>query len=309
MFSTRSATSIMVCPAQQRREALLQLAAVHHPAQQAALQQALVKASTRPEGWSGLWVACQAGRVCAAAWVELQENRIAQLWLPKQNNQFVEPLLSQLHRWVATQGLVLCHVALDETMASWEAPLLNLGMQRLATLDHLAWHCRPVSHVRGLPPLRPFDELTPAQQQALVEQVGDGSLDCPALRDVLPAQALLEGFYHQASSASEHWYYLQGEQDRHAGLLLLDASPGREHWSVQLMGLVPGWRGQGQGKALVQQAQAMVAQAGASQLALTVDRDNLPAQRAYRQAGMLPAGEHQLLGWCVLPATELNCRA
>lgn len=50
MFSTHPATSIMVCPAHQRREALLQLAAVHYPAQQAALQQALVKASTRPEG-------------------------------------------------------------------------------------------------------------------------------------------------------------------------------------------------------------------------------------------------------------------
>ena len=64
------------------------------------------------------------------------------------------------------------------------------------------------------------------------------------------------------------------------------------------MGLVPEWRGKGIGRAIIQHAQALAAQAGALSLSLTVDGQNTPAQRVYAQAGLVEEGREVLLAWC-----------
>ena len=67
-FGHRSlACVVKQCPPEQRREALLHLAAVYDPAQQSALQHALstIKASSDVV-WQGLWIATQAGHIESA---------------------------------------------------------------------------------------------------------------------------------------------------------------------------------------------------------------------------------------------------
>ncbi|WP_404376337.1 GNAT family N-acetyltransferase [Vreelandella aquamarina] len=290
---------MMPCPASRRREALLHLAAVHDPALQPALQHALTATKAAPSvDWQGLWVAMDGDQIDAAAWVQPLANHTAQLWLPKRNNPVARQLLCALQAWVNEQPIVLCHVALPAPWSAWEETLVKSGMRVLATLEHLVWPCQAVQTPQTLT-LHPFRELTLAEQQALLERVGEDSLDCPALRQVLPVEALLAGFYAQAASAQAsrpaHWYRLEYQGDT-VGVLLLATTTQR--WSLQLMGLAPEWRGQGLGRIMIQHAQALAAQAGAQCLTLTVDVQNTPAQRVYSQAGLVREGRERLLAWC-----------
>ena len=284
---------VVPCPAHRRREALLHLAAVHTPSLQAGLQQALT-ASTESD-WQGLWVAMEGEYIRATAWVQPLANQTAQLWLPRHNDAAAQALLSALPGWVKQQPIILCHVVLTEPWAAWEDTLIKSGMRAMATLEHRAWPCRAALAPQQPLRLRPFKALTLAEQQALLARVGEDSLDCPALRHALPVSTLLAGFQSQATSAyPQHWYSLE-YQEEPVGVLLL-ATPSLQ-WSLQLMGLVPEWRGQGLGHVIIEHAQSLAAQAGAQCLTLTVDEQNTPAQRVYAQAGFIQLGRERLLGW------------
>ncbi len=63
------------------------------------------------------------------------------------------------------------------------------------------------------------------------------------------------------------------------------------------MGLVPEWRGQGLGRAIIGHAQTLAAEAGAQSLSLTVDAQNTPARRVYDHTGFELRGRERLLGW------------
>lgn len=284
---------VQPCPEHRRREALLHLAAVHDPALQAGLQHALTTASA--DAWRGLWVAMEDEHIRAAAWVQPLANHTAQLWLPRHNDAAVPPLLSALQGWLHRQPITLCHVALPAPWAAWEDVLVNGGMRAMATLEHRVWTCQlPVAPQASLG-LRPFTTLPLAEQHALLARVGEASLDCPALCDALPVKTLLAGFQAQAASAHPpHWYWLE-HQEKPVGVLLLATLS--SHWSLQLMGLLPDWRGRGLGRAIVCHAQTLAAQSGAHYLSLTVDAQNTPARRVYDQAGFESLGRERLLGW------------
>jgi len=298
-FGHRSlANTVVQCPPEQRREALLHLAAVHDPAQQPALQHALSMVKAGPDTvWQGLWIATQAGHIEAAAWVQPLANQMAQLWLPRQHNSAADALLKALQGWVSKQPIALCHVALHDDAGNWETTLVAHGMRALASLEHLVWQCQVVqSHANPLT-LRSFAELAPTQQRTLVAKVSEGSLDCPGLREVLTIDALLAGFYDQAPNAPDHWYQLQ-HQGEVVGVLLLAPNHVTQRWSLQLMGLLPEWRGEGRGKDIIQQAQSLVSKAGARDITLTVDTQNIPAKRVYAQAGFTRYAQQRLLAWC-----------
>lgn len=288
------------CPSHRQREALLHLAAVYDPALQPALQNALTMTKAEPNAhWQGLWVAMDGDNIAAAAWVQPLANQTAQLWLPKQNNAIARALLDGLQGWVNEQPITLCHVALPAPWAAWEKTLVESGMRVLATLEHLVWPCQTVRMPDTSLTLHPFEELTRTQQLALLARVGEASLDCPALREAVPVKTLLAGFDAQATSAMmptpRHWFRLEHQGETIGVLLLATQQP---RWSLQLMGLVPEWRGQGLGQVVIQQAQALAAQCGAKRLALTVDAQNTPAQRVYARAGMKKEMQERLLAWC-----------
>lgn len=283
---------VMPCPDQRRREALLHLAAVHDATQQADLQHALTTASS--DDWRGLWVAMTDEHLCAAAWVQPLSNQTAQLWLPRQIDAAL-PLLSALREWVSREPIALCHVVLPSPWDAWETTLVRSGMRAMATLEHRVWPGRsPIAPPPSLS-LCPFTTHTRAAQQALLARVGEDSLDCPALRDALPVTTLLAGFQAQAGASNARYWFGLTCQQQTVGVLLLDAADA--HWSLQLMGLAPEWRGQGLGKAIIGHAQTLAAQAGAQSLSLTVDAQNTPARRVYEQTGFELRGRERLLGW------------
>ncbi|MFI0473140.1 GNAT family N-acetyltransferase [Halomonas sp. HMF6819] len=292
------------CPLSQRREALLHLAAVNDPSHQTDLQRALERAKAAPNvDWQGLRVVKRGAHIETALWVEPMEGNTARLWLPGVQHECLGTLLSDARQWVEAQGYTLCHVALGESDSHWEPALVKSAMERLAALWHLSVALStPPAMSKTMPKttpetleVAPFGALGREAQLGLLQGVSDGSLDCPALLEALPIQTLLSGFYAGAPDAPRHWYRILHEGVTAGVLLLAPQSPAR--WELQLMGLLPGWRGRGLGRALLERAMRLAFQAGARELCLTVDAQNAPAIKLYLNAGFERESEQLLYAW------------
>ncbi|CEP38258.1 MULTISPECIES: GNAT family N-acetyltransferase [unclassified Halomonas] len=299
--SPSSTPDVMLCPPDKRREALLQLAAAHDPEQQAALSTALKSMSTASdEEWQGLLVNYQEGQIKGAIWVQPLPENMAQLWLPLPGVEAeqIHALLRAAHAWVKTHNIRLCHLELPPQACVSEALLVEHGMLRLACLEHLTGNShRRLAMNEAMPlSLQPFGELPEPEQLALLAAVGQDSLDSRPLRDVLSIKELLAGFYQQDPQAPQHWYAV-GYQGGVVGVLLLAPRPALGRWELMLMGLIPGWRGQGLGRSLLNKALELAQQAGVQAVMLAVDNVNLPAKRLYQQAGFVRYAQQRLLAW------------
>ncbi|MCP1315235.1 N-acetyltransferase [Halomonas sp. 707D7] len=293
---------IAPCPAPRRREALLQLEAVHDPASQPALNAALQRAKATGEAaWEGLWVASRGEHIVSALWVEPLTTKTARLWLPEVIDAAAQALLDGVRPWLAASAVTLCHLALDPGQHERASLLAASGLEPIATLRHLRATLSPPAPPSALA-LAPFGALAPARQEALVSALAEGSLDCPVILDTLPIEALLAGFYAQAPEAPRHWYQVLHEGETVGALLLAPRS--NAEWELQLMGLVPAWRGRGLGRALVDEARRLALEGRATTLALTVDAANAPACRVYARAGFEVEREQQLWAWCLPRAQD-----
>lgn len=293
------------CPPDQRREALVCLAAAHDPALQSALSGALkTMANASEEAWEGLWVSYTAGRLTGAIWVQPLPMNMAQLWLPrtgglpKTENENIHALLRAAYEWVRNQNIRLCHLELSPQATEIEALLLAHGMQRLACLEHLTGssHRRLAMNEARPLSLQPLCEFSQTEQLALLAAVGHDSLDSRPLRDVLSVEELLAGFYQQDTQAPQHWYVV----DYHGvtvGVLLMAPRPALGGWELMLMGLTPNWRGKGLGRSLLNKALELAQQAGVQEIMLAVDNVNQPAKQLYLQAGFLCYSQQLLLAW------------
>lgn len=296
-----SALWICACPAAQRREALLHLAAAHDPALQPTLNSALKTMANAPESqWEGLWVGYESGKLIGAVWVQLLPMNMAQLWLPLStlNAEHVHQLLRAAYQWVKTSNKRLCYIDTVSQAPGVETQLIEHGMQPLAHLEYLVGRSdrRLDVKVDILLLLQPFSALSNVEQLALLTAVGHDSLDSCALRDILTIEELLAGFYQQDPHAPMHWYAIHYQQALVGVLLLAPYSPpGR--WELLLMGLTPEWRGKGLGRALLNKALSLTQQAGMAEIILAVDVVNLPAKRIYQEAGFARHAEQRLFAW------------
>ncbi|KPQ27198.1 MULTISPECIES: GNAT family N-acetyltransferase [unclassified Halomonas] len=293
---------ITLCPPNLRREALLHLAKAQSPDGQKALTKALKPMLGGPEtAWQSLWVSQVDGHINGVIWVQRLPLNMAQLWLPNVEGDHINALIETARQWVVAQRLTLCHIELSPDATHQRAQLLGHGMQPLVSL-----RCLKATVNQRFPTtasdtrLRwvPWDQLSPAQQHALLTAVGHGSLDCRLLRDILSVDDLSAGFYQQDTSAPAHWYALYvAESPSPIGALLL--APRREinRWELMLMGLVPKWRGHGLGGHILNHALALAQQAGASELLLSVDHENHPAVNLYTRTGFSEYAQQHVLAW------------
>jgi len=300
MISTQATPiQIVQCPPSRRREALLQLAAAHDPALQSALSGAVKAMANAPDqAWEGLRVIKTAGQLTGAIWVQPLPMNMAQLWLPNVAGAHAHALLRAAHAWVEQQPIRLCHLELPPQAAATEALLMEHGMQRLASLEHLvgSTHRRLAMNEARPLTLQPLGAFSQAEQINLLAAVGHDSLDSVPLRDVLSVNELLAGFQQQDSQAPQHWYAVH-YQDALVGVLLLAPRPLLNRWELMLMGLIPEWRGMGLGRALLNSALALAQQSGTQEVVLAVDEVNVPAKRLYQQAGFKQYAQQRLLAW------------
>jgi ribosomal protein S18 acetylase RimI-like enzyme len=114
----------------------------------------------------------------------------------------------------------------------------------------------------------------------LVERTYVGTLDCPVLARVRGGEDSLTAHRATGQFVPSAWrLYRQGGRD--VGVLLLAEHPDRDTWEVAYLGVVPEARGQGLGRALLQDGLAYAAASGRSTIEIAVDAANLPALRLY----------------------------
>jgi ribosomal protein S18 acetylase RimI-like enzyme len=94
----------------------------------------------------------------------------------------------------------------------------------------------------------------------------------------------LEGYAASGNSGRHLWSILQAEGDD-VGCLLLADYPQFKQWELVYIGVVPEARGNGWGKAAVQEALWRAKEAGRERLVLAVDEANRPALAMYARAG------------------------
>lgn len=293
---------VIPCPPEKRREALLQLAAAHDPAQQAALSAGVKAMQQQPDAqWGGLWISLEGQQLTGAIWVQPLPLNMAQLWLPHVEDVHRNALVETARAWVMEQQLTLCHIEIPpaathtkaQLLAHGMAPLMSLRCLRAATDNRLPGMTPPAS-VRWTP----WEALTPTQQHALLTAVGHASLDCCLLREILSMEDLLAGFYQKDAHAPAHWYALWlDELPTPVGVLLLAPRHEVNRWELMLMGVVPEWRRQGLGRYILNDALTLAQQAGAHELLLSVDQDNTPAFDLYSRAGFTEYAQQHVLAW------------
>jgi len=112
-----------------------------------------------------------------------------------------------------------------------------------------------------------------------------GSLDVPAVTEVLKPAEMLESYRAGGSGASERWYEVRSGGEP-AGCLLLDGQG--DALVIQYLGVLPGKRGQGLGRALLRHAVREAHEGVFPRMRVTVDEANAPALSLYRGQGFLP---------------------
>lgn len=295
-------SKIILCPSERRREALLHLAKAQSTRGQKALTNALTPMLKGPEtAWQSLWVSLDRGHIEGVIWVQRLPQHMAQLWLPNTQGDHISALIETARHWVMQQRLTLCHIELLPEAHHQREQLLAHGMQPLVSL-----RCLKAGVKQRFPTAKPctqmhwapWNQLSPAQEHALVTEVGQDSLDSPLLRDILSVNDLLAGFYGQDSHAPAHWHALYlDESPSPIGALLLAPRSEIHRWELMLMGLVPEWRRRGLGGHILNHALALAQQAGASELLLSVDHENPPAFNLYTRAGFSEYAQQHVLAW------------
>jgi ribosomal protein S18 acetylase RimI-like enzyme len=126
------------------------------------------------------------------------------------------------------------------------------------------------------------------QTHQLFAQVIQGtyqdSLDCHLLSGRRDIEDVLAS--HRSIGRFDHRYWMIGMVNGEPiGVILLSFLPEQDSCEVVYIGVLPTWRRQGYGSALLGLAFEIVRETGTSALTLTVDANNTPAQKLYRNFG------------------------
>ena len=161
--------------------------------------------------------------------------------------------------------------------------LLEAGYRRLAQLVYLR---RELHDVPAEPPAtmtwEPFRRGQEDRLAGIIEQTYVGSRDCPGLRGLrrmedVVASHKASGIFHPKS-----WWIPQYQGDP-VGCVLVNKADEAGAGEVVYLGVRPGYRRRGFGRAMLRRALIDAADRGWYEMRLAVDGANTPAMRLYRQ--------------------------
>ena len=287
--SSAAEVSVISCPQNIRREAILQLKAARDEWGRNELVVAINRMLEQLDAdWSGLLITPdKEGNPTGAIWVEMLTSKEANLWLPHSECSYTPELLSAAIGWARQQGLRVVKTVLEGNDLQTAALLKENGFPKVASLHYMSVSTQTVLKAPVADALASFvhvEDLAPERLEIVFGQVEKNSLDCPEFQGMLTTQEALQGFYRQDVHAPAHWYLARCEGED-AGILLLAPHPESTNWELMYMGLVPAWRGRGLGIQMVNEALHRAREAGMEEVILAVDERNTPARRLYEQFG------------------------
>ncbi len=194
-------------------------------------------------------------------------------------------LLRTVQQIAWRRPLAMLQALVDHRDAVQANVLAAGGFQFLAELIYLERSAHDAVPHGPLPHDLKFLTFTPSRQREFVEVLSltyRDSKDCPKLGGMRRAEDILAT--HRATGLHDPaWWSIATGNGAPAGVLLLSGVHGRPALEVVYMGVVPSFRGQGVGQALLARAVETCRRHGDADLTLAVDRQNTPARRLYQR--------------------------
>ncbi|WP_153558273.1 GNAT family N-acetyltransferase [Roseimaritima sediminicola] len=211
--------------------------------------------------------------------------------------------LEGLHQQIAEAGIRFVQACWD--VDGETPPFAAAGYEAIARLDYLSARmpAEPVAEAtlagesRQTPDapspaedrlvVCPIDPRQADQQRRMTKIVTEtfvGTQDCPALNRYRTPSDIVAAYLESPAFDPSGWSILQWQQQDVACVI---TTPYVEARTLELtyMGVVPGQRGRGWGRQLIDEAFRIARRLRCEELMLAVDQANTPARHVYHQAG------------------------
>jgi ribosomal protein S18 acetylase RimI-like enzyme len=201
-----------------------------------------------------------------------------------------DALVSRATAWLRQRGAKLGQCLLTADEAPLAGPLLRNGFAHVTALWYMQHHltAAPVVPPRGQLRHVPYNQLSdPAIFHETLIHTYQGTQDCPEITGLRSADEIIAGHRAQGKHDPARWL-LALAAGRPVGVLLLCEMPEWAAWDVAYVGVVPGERGRGHGREMMEKALAVARADGVARLTLSVDARNDPAWRLYTGLGFEP---------------------
>jgi mycothiol synthase len=228
--------------------------------------------------------------VQGAILVQIQPGRTAVVWPPRlvdgESPETARQLLRQALAELQRPGIRMVQCLLPDDAKGDADLLVASGFRHVSDLLFLVCLARdfPVSSPSPEFQFEPYSAAQDARFAQLLDATYEGTLDCPAVNGIRPAEEVLDGYRATGDFDPQRWFIVR-RQSEDIGCLILTDYPELSIWELIYVGLLPAWRGRRFGVDIVRHALWLCRAASRDRLVLAVDAANQPALKMYAAAG------------------------
>ena len=282
-------------PIEAELEMTLQFAFQHLPPHELALRlEAMMRQyQSGKTDLRGIFQAKQDNTLVGALYAQSRPDGSVMLWVPTLTQGFPhEPLLESLITYCQSKNAIAIVALADRNQLFDEQTFCTVGQfQFLSDLVHLAVEVSPEMQAEKpyrlqFVPLSHYSDYSDSifdRLERLVKKTYEHTLDFPDLMQIVPVEAVLQGYKEGSLFRPELWFFIQRDGMDVGVLLLTDASP--EQFELTYMGLIESARGQGFAREIVSFAKAITCREKRLMLLTSVDEKNIPACQSYLSQG------------------------
>ncbi len=298
VIRSETGPEIRLCPRSALREAMgvlyRRVPAILRPQ---LINEALEDAERGMLDLSGLWIARRRNRIVGVLLTQVLAGRAAAVWAPEValcwgRAALAAELVRRALESLRGRGVRIVQALTDSaTPRAAVQALVQGGLPHTTELTYLRRDtASPLPIDPSVPRFdwRPYGPETEAAFREVLEETYIGSFDMPELEGVRSLDDIMAS--HRAGGRFDASRWRIGrlpDEPGAAAIVLLSEPPDRDVWEVSYLGLAPGARGRGLGRAVLEHALEL-ARPHVPRLELAVDTRNLPAERLYRAAGFVP---------------------
>ncbi len=218
---------------------------------------------------------------------------MALVWPPR--GEVNDELIAFGLTWLRERGVKLAQAIVPPDDADALGPLARHGFAAAGPMHFYHHSLATLPSPPNIPGLRlqPATGADPNDFAATLDRTYEGTLDFPELSGARTIDEIVVGYRANPNYRPEHWWLasINGEP---VGVLMLSELDRLEGWDLTYLGVVPEWRNRGVGRALLETAMRIVADAAGAHLEVAVDARNAPAIQLYAGHGFQLVGERLL---------------
>ena len=250
------------------------------------------------------YLAIDDGSIVGAIATEVTAGRLAHVWppwLPHRSHSVGRALFSHLHNAIRPE-VDLCLLSWPLTNRAPAEPtrlLQEAGYERFAEMEHLVGQVDTPTPFRNSP--HRTIESVPQHDPRLADVIAETereSLNSPTLHDPRPYSEVIRTLTRTIGGKGEPPTYqcLTLAGDRPIGCLVLHCNGFNTTAEVRYLGVIPTFRGRGEGGRLLAWARHIAQQWHCDSIALHVDRANTPAVTCYARNHLYPVAASAMYG-------------